>query len=52
MKKRIENNDEVMCMGCGDVFIRSNTLDVSPWGHCILCSSKTLRELWLKMEES
>lgn len=52
MKSIREQNDEVMCLGCGDVFTRSNTLNVSPWGYCILCSSKTLRDLWSKMKES
>lgn len=51
MKKKIEVSDEVMCLGCGDTFARSETLDISPWGHCILCKSKTLRELLLHLEE-
>ena len=52
MNKKIEQNEEVMCLGCGDMFARSGSLDVSPWGHCILCKSKTLRELLSKMNEN
>ena len=52
MNRKATQNDEVMCLGCGDVYVRSNSMDVSPWGYCILCKSKTLRELLSRMSEN
>jgi hypothetical protein len=51
MMEKIRMSEEVMCLGCGDTFQRSETLDISPWGYCILCKSKTLREMLSHMKE-
>lgn len=43
MKKK--STEQVICMGCGDFFNRRQSIDVSPWGHCVMCKSKTLKEM-------
>lgn len=50
MERKTSQTDEVICLGCGDTYIRGNSIDISPWGHCIMCKSKTLRELLSQMK--
>ena len=52
VEMRKKDTEQVICMGCGDFFKRSQSIDVSPWGYCIVCKSPTVRELLKKMKEA
>jgi hypothetical protein len=52
VEMRKKDTEQVICMGCGDFFKRSQSIDVSPWGYCIVCKSPTVRDLLKKMKEA